>query len=129
MQYVAKSKIIKVGDYVANSDAIKHPLFRNPRLIKVTAVYFGHSEAIIAQDTDYNEIKVMVGTTKIASALTGPAATGQSYTAGDYVAATLVAAAAEIAAGSNIELNFAKTGNGLAGKGLVVQIDYQEYDS
>lgn len=122
-----KSKVIKIGDYIANSDAIKHPLFRNPRLIKVAAVYFGHSVAVTAQDTDYNEIKVMVGATKIASVLTGPASGGQDFVAGDFVAITPESGAEEIAAGSNIELNFTKTGNGLLGKGLVVQIDYYEY--
>jgi len=122
-----KSKIIKIGDYIANSDAIKHPLWVNKRVIKVDDVYFGHSEDITAQNTDYNEIKVMVGTTKIASVLTGPAATGQDFVAGDYVAITPESGAEEIAAASNIELNFAKTGNGLLGKGLVIQINFFEY--
>ena len=124
-----KSKIILCSDYAADSDAIKHPLWRNPRKIKVSKVYMGHSVAVTAADTNYNEIKVMVGSTKIAKVLTGPAATGQSFTAGDFVAITPESGAEEIAAGSNIELNFAKTGTGLLGKGLVVQIDYYEYDS
>lgn len=123
-----RSKIIKVGDYAADSDAIKHPLWVNKRKIKVNKVHFGHSVAVTAQDTNYNEIKVMVSTTKIASVLTGPAATGQDFVAGDYVAITPESGAEEIAAGSNIELNFEKTGSGLLGKGLVVQIDYYEYD-
>jgi len=124
-----KSKVILCGDYVANSDAIKHPLFTNPRRIKVNEVHFGHSVAITAQDTDYNTLKVMVGATVIAQVVTGPASGGQDFVAGDFVAVTPEAGAEEIAADSNIELNFTKTGNGLLGKGLIVQIDYYEYDS
>jgi len=129
LPYAKKSRIILCGDYIADSDAIKHPLFVNPRKIKVDKVHFGHSAAIAAQDSPYNTIKVMVGATIIAQVATGPAATGQTFVAGDYVPITPEVGDEVIAAGSNIELNFTKTGIGLLGVGLVVQIDYYEYDS
>jgi len=129
LPYAIKSKVIKIGDYAADSNAIKHPLFANPRKIKVNMVHFGHSVAVTAVDTNYNTIAVVVGATVIAQVLTGPAATGQDFVAGDYVPITPEVGDEVIAAGANIELSFTKTGNGLLGKGLVVQIDYYEYDT
>ncbi len=129
--YITKSKILNVGDIAADSDAIKIPVWRLPYKIKITAVYFGVDTAITAQDTDYNLCRLTDVTNDIASIVTGPAATGDSLVAGTPLAASVgvVAAYAEQDAGAVLQLEFTKTGAGLAMSGFWVQIDYEDYGS
>ena len=124
-----KIKLLAIGDYVANSDAIKTPVWVLDHKIKITAVKAAHDTAITAQDTDYNTVALTDGTNTIASFATGPAATGQSFTAGVFVALSVVAAYAEQAAAQNLRVEYTKTGNGLAGSGLVIQIEYIDYNA
>ena len=118
-----------VGDYAADSDAIKTALTKLDHAIKITGIKVAHDTAITAQDTDYNTVAITDGTNTIASFATGPAATGQSFVAGTFVALTLVAAYVEQAAAQTLKVEYTKTGNGLAGSGLVVQIEYVDYNA
>lgn len=126
-----KTKYFQVGDIVADSDAIKHALWYLPRRIKINAVKFAVDTAITAADTNYQTVQVTDVTNVIGSISTGPAATGSSMVAGVWLAATTgpVAAYKEQAAGATLQLEFVKTGTGMAMSALAVQIDYYEYDS
>lgn len=127
-QYDLRSVRVALGDFIADSDAIKAIIWRVTEAVKISAVYLGFDSAITAQDTDYNTIAVTDGTNTIASTATGPAATGNSFAAGVPESLTVVAAYAEQAAGAVILLEHTKTGNGLLESGAWVQIDYYPYN-
>lgn len=121
---------IMVGplNLAADSDAVKWPLFVTKRRIRVKAAFFGATAALTAQDTNYNKIAVMNGTTELKSITTGPASSGESLAAGDLERKDLTTPL-EVAADGIIEVNFTKTGSGQAVTGLVVGIAYEDYDT
>lgn len=122
-------KTIRLGDIAQDSDAIKYPLWKLKRRIKITAVLLGANVACSAADTNYNTFQLTDVTNVIASIANGPAATGQSFVAGSMHAMTVVAAHAEKPADTQLQFEVVKTGNGLALTGAQIQIEYKEYDS
>lgn len=127
--YITDSIRVNVGNIVADSDLIEHALYYSPRKIKVVGVRMAVSVAITAADTNYQVAKVMNGAVVVGQIATGPAAGGISFVKGVFQAAAAIPAAAEQAAGSTLKLAFAKVGTGMAMTGLIVQIDFYEYDA
>jgi len=124
-----KTKVMRLGDIAIDSDAIKYPLWKLARAIKISAVYLGADTACTAADTNYNTFKLTDITNTIASIANGPVAGGTTFAAGVPQAMTMVAAQAIRAAADQLQFEVTKTGNGLALSGAYVQIDYYEYDA
>jgi len=124
-----KVKTIRIGDIAQDSDAIKYPLWKLKRRIKISAVLLGANVACAAADTNYNTFALTDVTNTIASVANGPVSGGTSFVAGSMHAMTVVAAHQEKAAGTQLQLEVTKTGNGLALTGAQIQIEYQEYDA
>ena len=123
---VTKTKVICLGDMAANSDAYAHALWKVENKIRLQSVRFGVAAAITAADTDYQTMALKNGSTTIATLATGPAATGTSIAQSAFASVTpdTTAGADEVAAAATLKLTFTKTGNGMAVKGLVIQLDY-----
>lgn len=119
------SKTFYLHDITADSDALVIPLWKPPYAITIKRILMGVDTAITAQDTHYNKIDITDGTNIIATVSTGPASGGQSFTAGTFVTLTLDADYVAIANTKTLQVDFTKTGNGLAMSGLNIQIDYE----
>jgi len=115
---------INVGDIAADADAVKHPFFYTKNKIQIKKIFMGSKAAVAAADTNYQNIKVMNGAVEIKKVSTGPAASGQSFVAGDFVEFTPVVGTEEIPANTNLEINYSKTGTGMAVTGLTIGIQW-----
>ena len=127
-EYKVKTAHLFCRDTVADSSALLFPLMVVPAKIKITAFRVGASAAITAADTNYNTINLKNGSNIVSGIATGPVAGGISIAAGAFASGTLVAAYTEFAAADVMTLAIAKTGTGMAYTGLVIQIDYLEYN-
>jgi len=123
-----KTKVMRLGDILIDSDTIKYPLWKLARAIKISAVYLGSDTACAAADTNYNTFTLTDITDTIASIANGPVSGGTTFAAGVPQAMTVVAAQAIRAAADQLQFEVTKTGSGLALHGAYVQIDYYEYD-
>ena len=123
-----KTKIFPIGDIAIDSDAIKYPLWKLNRAIKIAAVYLGTVTIVTAADTNYNTFKLTDITNDIATIANGPVSGGTTWAAGDQKVMTNVAAQLIRASGDYLQLEVVKTGAGLALDGAFVQVDYYEYD-
>lgn len=124
-----KTKVMRLGAVAIDSDAIKYPLWKLNRAIKISAVYLGVDTACAAADTNYNTFKLTDITNDIATIANGPVSGGTTFAAGVPQAMTVVAAQAIRAADDQLQFEVVKTGNGLALVGAYIQIDYYEYDA
>jgi tRNA U34 5-carboxymethylaminomethyl modifying enzyme MnmG/GidA len=124
-----KTKVFRLGAVAIDSDAIKYPLWKLNRAIKISAVYLGVDTACAAADTNYNTFKLTDITNDIATIANGPVSGGTTFAAGVPQAMTVVAAQAIRAADDQLQFEVVKTGNGLALAGAYIQIDYYEYDA
>lgn len=125
-----KTKVFRLGDILIDSDAIKYPLWKLNRAIKVSACYLGSDTAVSKADTNYNTFALTDITDTIASIANGPdSAAGTTFAAGVPAAMTVVAAQAIRAKDDQLQFEVTKTGNGLALHGVYIQVDYYEYDA
>jgi hypothetical protein len=131
-EYELKTKAFPVGDIVASSDAIVYALWTVPHAIKISAARLGVKTLVTKQDTDYNTVQIMNGAVSVAAIANGPnTSAGTTIAAGAFgtmVVAT-AASANEVAAASVLTLKTTKSGAGLIMYGVVIEIDYYDYDS
>ena len=124
-----KTKVFRLGAVAIDSDAIKYPLWKLARAIKISAVYLGVDTACAKADTNYNTFALTDITNTIAEIANGPdSAAGTTFAAGVPQAMTVVDAQAIRAKDDQLQFEVTKTGNGLALAGAYIQIDYYEYD-
>jgi hypothetical protein len=126
-----QSVVLFLGDQAADPTAYKFPVLKTLRKIKIIAVKFGAKSNVAAADTNYLQVKLTDGTTTFASITTGPVAGGDSLTLGQFLSKAPAAAwvsmtGAEVPAATNLMIEFAKTGTGMAIPGLTIQVDYME---
>jgi len=125
-----KTKVMRLGAVAIDSDAIKYPLWKLARAIKISAVYLGVDTACSKADTNYNTFALTDVTNTIAEIANGPdSAAGTTFAAGVPQAMTVDEAYAYLAAAAQLQFEVTKTGNGLALVGAYIQIDYYEYDA
>ena len=131
-EYTLKTKEFPVGDIVADSDLIVYALWKVPHAIKIAAARLGVKTTVTKQNTDYNTFEIMNGAVSVAAIANGPnTAAGTTIAAGAFgtmVVAT-AAGANEIAAAATLTLKTTKTGAGLITYGVVIQVDYYDYDN
>ncbi len=127
--YFLKTKTFHIGDIAADSDALLTPLWKVPNAIKVASVKFAADTDAAAVDTNYNTLAVKNGSNAIASLANGPAASGTGFSKGVFAAVTPTVAYEEVAADATLTLAVTKTGSGAALSGLVIQIDYYDYNA
>ena len=129
-EYKKQTKTLPVGAIAADSDATLWALWTIPNAIKIAAVRLGVNATNTKADTNYNTVELKNGDTTVASIANGPnSAAGTTIAAGAFGTMALVAAAAECAAGDVLTLDVTKTGNGLAYAGVVIEIDYYDYNA
>ena len=127
--YFLKTKTFHVGDIAADSDALLTPLWKAPNAIKIASVKFAADTDAAAADTNYNTLAVKNGSNAIASLANGPASGGTGLSKGVFAAVTPTAGYAEVAADATLTLAVTKTGTGAAISGLVIQVDYYDYNA
>jgi len=123
---------VNVGDIAADSDAIKHCLYKIPAQmtagITIKRILLSVDTAITAADTNYQTVNITDGTNTIATVDTGPASGGQDFVVGTPVALTLDADYVAQDAGNVITMEFSKTSSGMTMSALTAQIDFEIND-
>ena len=128
LPYKELQKSFVLGVIAIDSDAIKIPLWKLNSRIKITGVRLGADTACTKADTNYNTFQLTDVTNIIASIANGPnSAAGTSFVAGSFHDMTLVAAYQEMPAGTTLQFEVVKTGNGLALTRSVLEISYYDY--
>lgn len=127
--YFTKTKQFHIGDVAIDSDAIKYALWKLPNAIKITAVRVASTVACAAADTNYNTFALTDITDTIGSDANGPVSGGTTWAAGVFQDMTLVAAQVVRAADDTLQFEVTKTGSGLALDGVLIQIDYVDYNN
>jgi len=130
-EYVLKTKHLFLGAIAIDSDALLYALWKVEHAIKISAIRLGVDATCTKADTNYNTLTVRNGSVDVAAVANGPVTGGTTFTLGtfgDMVVAT-AAGANILAAGDTLSLKVTKTGNGLAMAGVVMQIEYYDYDS
>lgn len=130
--YFKQTKTIPVGTIAIDSDSTVWALWTIPNAIKIAAIRIGVNATNTKADTNYNTLKVMNGAVQVASIANGPnSSAGTTIAAGAFGTMTLVTAAGanECAAADVLTLTCTKTGNGLAYAGVIIEIDYYDYNA
>ena len=117
--------VVCLGDFAADSNAVYASLLKTTRALKLTNLRVTVNTTVTKQNTDFNTVALYNGSTKIMDLFsTGPdSSAGTTITAGAWTDIDVAAANEEIAAASDLNIRFVKTGNGLAMKGLTFQLE------
>jgi hypothetical protein len=129
LPYATAIEQFPLGDFAIDQTAWVYTLVKFPRKVKITSVRMSAAKACAAADTNYSVFTLQNGANVIATFNNGPVATGMTWAQGAFQSVTPVAAYAVPAAGDTLKLVIAKTGNGLAIAGVVIQLEYMEYDT